>query len=203
MDKMKIQQWIQILTGVATVLGLFFNVYFSYHNKIESDKNFKIIKTKYKQEKEDRLKEQSNKVGVWLNGEVKMTDVGVRNNVLYRVKISNRSDLTIYNVFIFSTSNRGEGNFEDIKSAFENMRTKVTDRYFVWKQNVPNGITELKLPTQGSASGGERPAVSILFTDQNGHGWYRNINGRLSRHDDYMKKLFKWGLAAPDYKLDI
>jgi hypothetical protein len=50
--------------------------------------------------------------------------------------------------------------------------------------------------------GGERPAVSILFTGQNGQGWYRNINGNLSRHDDYLDQLIKWGLPLPDYQMN-
>lgn len=200
MSHWSLDQIIGILTALVTLLSLIFNLYFSYKNRIESDENFKIMKKQFEQQDEDRLKEQSNKVGTWIDG-ISKHEENMSEYYLYSdTKVSNQSNLPIYNVFVFSMSNNGSGNFEEISQTFYSNGNYLR-HYYVWTQIIPTGISTIQLPTQGSAMGGQHPAASILFTDQNGHGWYRNTMGQLSQHDNYILQLLEWGLPNPDYKM--
>lgn len=190
---------ITLFNAVIATLSLILNLIFSCINKKISDANLKIQESQNKQQKERLLTNQANKVATWIVGDEPLTDGQVHSFMPFTTYISNESNLPIFNLFVIAMPNNGMGTFKEISTVFSSEGSTQTQNY-VWRQLAVPGKTAIILPTDGSSMGGVKPVATILFTDASGKGWYRNINGVLSEHDNYFHELRKWGLSDPGYK---
>lgn len=111
------------------------------------------------------------------------------------VTINNANVNAIYDIFIFSVSNRSTGDISDLSNL-----TKVgSDNYYQDVQYIevlPPGRSKVVMFYQ-NAMGGEHSVPEMIFKDSNGETWFRNKNGNLDKVDPLDKLLPKYGISAP------
>lgn len=164
---------------IITIVGSLVGGLFSYL----------IVRVQFKYKERDKEDEQAANVAAWLTD---MSDEQPNNcYIKYDLVINNNSNLPIYNVLVLSLSNRMSLGFQDIK---------------YWDHELINyypylisGIKKDSINTSGSATGVERPAVSILFTDVHGKYRYRNQLGQLAQlsKEEYDALVVRLGYRPP------
>lgn len=111
------------------------------------------------------------------------------------VTINNANVNAIYDIFIFSVSNRSTGDISDLS----NLTKLGSDNYYQDVQYIevlPPGRSKVVMFYQ-NAMGGEHSVPEMIFKDSNGETWFRNKNGNLDKVDSLDKLLPKYGISAP------
>lgn len=111
------------------------------------------------------------------------------------VTINNANVNAIYDIFIFSVSNRSTGDISDLS----NLTKLGSDNYYQDVQYIeilPPGRSKVVMFYQ-NAMGGEHSVPEMIFKDSNGETWFRNKNGNLDKVDPLDKLLPKYGISAP------
>lgn len=111
------------------------------------------------------------------------------------VTINNANVNAIYDIFIFSVSNRSTGDISDLS----NLTKLGPDNYYQDVQYIevlPPGISKVSMIFQ-KAMGGEHSVPEMIFKDSNGETWFRNKIGNLDKVDPLDKLLPKYGISAP------
>ncbi|MDU7040340.1 MAG: hypothetical protein E6346_13560, partial [Lactococcus lactis] len=110
------------------------------------------------------------------------------------VTISNSNINAIYDIFIFSVSNRSSGTIDDLG----NLNKDGRDNYYQDVQYIevlPPGKSKIFMSYQ-NAMGGEHSVPEMIFKDSNGETWFRNKNGSVDKVESLDKLL-------PKYKIDL
>ena len=137
------------------------------------------------------LRSQAVNVSMWLSYE----ETGPEKP---NVTISNSNINAIYDIFIFSVSNRSSGTIEDLGKLTKDRR----DDYYKDVQYIevlPPGMSKISMTYQ-NAMGGEHSVPEMVFKDSNGVTWFRNKNGNLDKVESLDKLLPKYKIALP-YKM--
>lgn len=133
-------------------------------------------------------KAQAINVSLWPNKQLNKDEKG-------NITISNSNVNAIYDVFIFSVSNRASGTIEDLSSL-----TKIHgDNYYKQCQYIeilPPGTSKITMEIHNSM-GGEHSVQEMIFKDSNGITWFRNKNGNIEKIDDLYKILPKYNISGP------
>lgn len=111
------------------------------------------------------------------------------------VTINTANVNAIYDIFIFSVSNRSTGDISDLS----NLTKLGSDNYYQDVQYIevlPPGRSKVVMFYQ-NAMGGEHSVPEMIFKDSNGETWFRNKNGNLDKVDPLDKLLPKYGISAP------
>ncbi|MGF2924212.1 hypothetical protein ACFX18_02895 [Lactococcus garvieae] len=111
------------------------------------------------------------------------------------VTINNANVNAIYDIFIFSVSNKSTGDISDLS----NLTKLGSDNYYQDVQYIevlPPGRSKVVMFYQ-NAMGGEHSVPEMIFKDSNGETWFRNKNGNLDKVDPLDKLLPKYGISAP------
>ena len=144
-----------------------------------------------KNQERDFLREQKSQainVSLWKNNKLNNEEKG-------NITISNSKVNAIYDVFIFSVSNRASGTIEDLSSLVKNNG----DDYFKECQYIeilPPGTSQITMDIHNSM-GGEHSVQEMIFKDSNGTTWFRNKNGNLEKIDTLYKLLSKYNISGP------
>ena len=114
----------------------------------------------------------------------KYVSVWADDNKLF---ISNQSQTTLYNVFVFTDLNVYECSWQEHLSRM----CEFHNPYSYFETFPIKKIISYEFDPN-PAAGGKHLFPAILFTDTNGHYWYRNPSGRLNKlHHSYMEELIK------------
>lgn len=89
-----------------------------------------------------------------------------------RAVIQNASRLPVYDVFIFSMTNRSDDKINNLYKQFD---------FVKYIEILPPGENIQYVKTGGSSMGGVRSRVAIIFRDSNYKWWYRGPQGKLVR----------------------
>lgn len=128
------------------------------------------------QKKEEQS--QAEKVSCWLLPQSKKDEQGFNNEQVEnggsprRVIIENASQLPLYEIFIFSMSNRSGDNIKNLCKEFS---------FAKYIGLLPPGKSTWYVKTRGAAMGGARPRAAMTFRDCSSQWWYRGPQGRLSK----------------------
>lgn len=172
------KDWLTVTFSLAAIIVSIYGL--SYQKKIN------LIN----QEKEflNEQRSQAINVSMWISSD--KVDPTTPN-----VTINNANVNAIYDVFIFSVSNRSSGVISDLSSL-----TKLgSDNYYKDVQYIevlPPGRSKVVMFYQ-NAMGGEHSVPEMIFKDSNGETWFRNKNGNLDKVDPLDKLLPKYGISAP------
>lgn len=172
------KDWLSVVLSIVAITVSLSNL--SYQKKI----NF------INQEKEflNEQRSQAINVSMWISSE--KVDPTTPN-----VTINNANVNAIYDVFIFSVSNRSSGEISDLS----NLTKLGPDNYYQDVQYIevlPPGRSKVVMFYQ-NAMGGEHSVPEMIFKDSNGETWFRNKNGNLDKVDPLNKLLPKYGISAP------
>lgn len=136
------------------------------------------------------IKEQRSQainVSMWLSFE----KAGPENP---NVTISNSNINAIYDIFIFSVSNRSSGTIDDLGNLNKDGRhNHYQDVQYI--EVLPPGKSKIFTSYQ-NAMGGEHSVPEMIFKDSNGETWFRNKNGSVDKVESLDKLL-------PKYKIDL
>lgn len=89
------------------------------------------------------------------------------------VTFRNTSSQPIYQVFLFTVSNR------TLDDKDENIQ--IDTHRLRWFEVVSCGDFFFLIQSDGNAMGGEHALPALIFTDANGNTWYRGITGKLRK----------------------
>ncbi|AEN98813.1 hypothetical protein EQU06_05500 [Lactobacillus sanfranciscensis] len=118
--------------------------------------NLKIVEEQQNQNSQDKEREQANKICCWMDGDLRVGNT--IDHAQCRVTIQNDFSLPAYSVYIFSTYNR-------VKDDAENFTAE--GNYTIFANILKPGTSHCTIRSMGSAMGGIRPAVAIMFKDVN------------------------------------
>lgn len=145
----------------------------------QNKKNLKMVEEQQNQNKKDKENEQANKICCWIDGNFragKTIDPSKCN-----VTIQNDFSLPAYNVYIFSTYNRVKDDAENFTAAGD---------FTIFANILKPGTSHCTIRSVGSAMGGIRPAVAIMFKDVNSVFWFRGPSGNLIKFTEDEANLF-------------
>lgn len=104
-----------------------------------------------------------------------------------KLLISNQSNTSLYNVFVFSDLNVFEGCLLEHLDRIQ----EFSCPHFYYETFPAHKILVNDFQ-QNNAAGGQHLIPAMLFTDTNGHYWYRKPSGKLVHlHSSYMNELVK------------
>ena len=171
------KDWLTVFLSLAAISLSFISL--TYQMKINT-----------RNQEREFIKEQRSQainVSMWLSFE----KVGPENP---NVTISNSNRNAIYDIFIFSVSNRSSGIIDDLG----NLNKDGHDDYYQDVQYIevlPPGKSKIFMSYQ-NAMGGEHSVPEMIFKDSNGETWFRNKNGSVDKVESLDKLL-------PKYKIDL
>jgi hypothetical protein len=172
------KDWLTVIFSLAAIIVSIYGL--SYQKKIN------LIN----QEREfiNEQRSQAINVSMWISSD--KVDPAEPN-----VTINNANVNAIYDVFIFSVSNRSSGDISDLS----NLTKLGSDNYYQEVQYIevlPPGKSKVVMFYQNSM-GGEHSVPEMIFKDSNGETWFRNKNGNLDKVDPLDKLLPKYRISAP------
>ncbi|MDM7537443.1 hypothetical protein QUD55_08155 [Lactococcus lactis] len=172
------KDWLTVFLSLAAISLSFISL--TYQMKINT-----------RNQEREFIKEQRSQainVSMWLSFE----KVGPENP---NVTISNSNRNAIYDIFIFSVSNRSSGIIDDLG----NLNKDGHDDYYQDVQYIevlPPGKSKIFMSYQ-NAMGGEHSVPEMIFKDSNGETWFRNKNGSLDKVESLDKLLPKYNIDLP------
>lgn len=172
------KDWLTVLFSLTAIIISFISL--TYQMKINA-----------RNQEREFIKEQRSQainVSMWLSSE----NIGAENP---NVTISNSNINAIYDIFIFSVSNRSSGTIDDIGILTKDGH----DDYYKHVQYIevlPPGNSKIILTSQ-SSMGGEHSVPEMTFKDSNGETWFRNKNGNLDKVESLEKLLPKYKISFP------
>ncbi len=172
------KDWLTVFLSLAAISLSFISL--TYQMKINT-----------RNQEREFIKEQRSQainVSMWLSFET----VGPENP---NVTISNSNRNAIYDIFIFSVSNRSSGIIDDLG----NLNKDGRDNYYQDVQYIevlPPGKSKIFMSYQ-NAMGGEHSVPEMIFKDSNGETWFRNKNGSLDKVESLDKLLPKYNIDLP------
>lgn len=102
-----------------------------------------------------------------------------------KVYVENSSSVPVYNMFIFMVSNKIESTYETTTIDGENKYNTIG-----YIELLKPGKTEVTVPANGNASGGQHDSVAIIFRDSSSRYWFRSNFGVLKEISEKEEQLF-------------
>lgn len=166
-NKVKVSDILTFFSVFIAFAALSITAYSNNKNFKAQSKQLNIAEFQLKQEKEENKSKQAVKVASW----IKKGAYIERNEGLYEnIIIQNSSAVPVYNVYLFSVSNRSSDKLKEMNA--------IPD-YTVFLDTLRPGETKVLMQTAGSSMGGERPSVAMVFKDTHSNLWFRSPHGNL------------------------